>query len=211
MPLLIREKINDKASWALWEITEDENTLLTLLQPGPQEEQELGSVKNLYRRLEWLASRLVIKDLAISHGVNKPEIVKDSCGKPFLPGSDLHISLSHSFPYAAAIIDSGKETGIDIEKSRDQLCKIRHKFLNPEEETATGNKPDFLCVYWTAKEAVYKIYGKSGIIFRENIFIRPFCLKESGTLEAVLAVKDVKEYYTLHYRRFREIHVCYSL
>lgn len=211
MPLLLQEKINDKASWALWNITEDENSLRAISELSPVEKKELEAVKKPNRRLEWLASRILVKQLAGFHGAENPEIIKDVCGKPRLSGSEKHISLSHSYPYAAAIIHTEKETGIDIEKSREQLYKIRHKFLNPEEAACAGNNLDSLCVYWAAKEAIYKLYGKGHLVFQENILISPFEKKESGTIEARLVTNNAKESYTLHYHRFRELHVCYSL
>lgn len=211
MPLLIQEKINSKASWALWNITEDESSLLNMLNLSSKEKTELAIIKNITRRLEWLASRSIIKQLAQLHQIEQAEVVKDQYGKPHLSGSTGYLSLSHSFPYAAAIIHMEKEVGIDVEKSRDQLFRIRHKFLNPEELSSTGNNIHKLCVYWAAKEAIYKINGKGGLIFKENILIKPFNLKQKGTLEALLSINQVKESYTLHYRRFMEVHICYSL
>lgn len=211
MPLLNQEKINNKASWALWNITEDESSLLNALNLSPKEKTELAIIKNLTRRLEWLASRFLIKQLAQSHQIEQAEVVKDLCGKPHLAGSTAHISLSHSYPYAAAIIHTEKKVGIDVEKSRDQLFRIRHKFLNSEELSSAGNNLHKLCVYWAAKEAIYKLNGKGGLILLENILIKPFSLKEKGTLEALLLTNQAKESFTLHYRRYMEVHICYSL
>ena len=211
MPLLIQENIYRHASWALWHINEPEHILLKALAPAAGELEELSGFKYEVRRLEWIASRLLIKQLAQAQQIKQLEILKDAFGKPHLTGASASISLSHSFPYAAAIINCQKEVGIDIEHAREKLLRVRHKFLNEEELSFAGDHLQKLCIYWTAKEAIYKMYGRRGLIFQENILVKPFDLKERGSIEALLTTKDVKQWYTLHYRCFSDLHICFSL
>ena len=211
MPLLLKEKINDHSSWALWHIKEDVEGLLQQLSLSLPEEQELELLKSDQRKLEWMSSRLLLKELAMDYHFPNPEIIKDSFGKPYLAGSDVQISLSHSFPFAAAIIHTRKAVGIDIEHGREQLLRIRHKFLNSVELDCAGNQLEKLCVYWTAKEALYKLYGKRGLILKEQVLLPPFELAECGELNCHLLVNGVKQPYTLHYRQLMGLHICYSL
>lgn len=211
MALLLQEKLNEKASWALWHILESEEELLDRLQAGARELEELSIIRNETRRLEWLACRILLKQLAYSQQVNYTELKKDSFGKPYLAGSPAFISLSHSFPFAAAILNTEKEVGIDIEKSRSQLLRIRHKFLNQKELSCAGDNLEKLCVFWTAKEALYKLYGKRGLHLQEDIQIDPFELEEEGEIIGRLVTKQIKESFTLHYHRYQDLHVCFSL
>lgn len=213
MPLLIQENLNEHVSWALWQISEDPEMLQEQLSLSGQEQEELNKIKVSSRKSEWLASRILLKALAKSQqaGGQEPEIIKDAYGKPHLAGSPFRISLSHSFPFAAAIIHTQKEVGIDIEQPRDQLLRIQHKFLNPEERSDAENDLQKLCVYWTAKEALYKLYGRRRLIFQEQILISPFQLAESGKLKGFLLVNQVKQPFNLHYRCLKDLHICFSL
>ena len=211
MPLILHEKLHEHSSWALWHIEED----LAALQGSLHSEQLLldqpVDSKPKKQRLEWLASRLLIRQLAEEHGLYKPVIVKDEFGKPFLHHSPFQISLSHSFPYAAAIIHQQQPVGIDIEMARLQLSKVAPRILHPEELSSAGNELKKLCIYWAAKEALYKCYGRRGLIFKEEILIEPFQLQQEGLLRGRIHTSTVKKEYTLHYRHQNELLICFSL
>lgn len=211
MPLIIQEEINQHASWGLWLISEDMESLLGSTDLSLQEQAELEQIKTPQKQLEWITSRRILKVLAESKGVRQVEIKKDPFGKPYLTGSGVHISLSHSYPYAAAIIHTQKATGIDIEHSREQLLRVRHKFLCEQELNCAGNHQAKLCVYWAAKEALYKLYGKKGLSLSEQIVIAPFELAEKGVLEGQLLLNGAKQQYTLHYRQYKGLYICFSL
>ena len=100
-------------------------------------------------------------------------IKKDQFGKPHLLGTDWHISIAHCYPLAVAAINHQSAIGIDIEKPRTQLNRISKKFLSNMELQHAGSDLQLLCRYWTAKEALYKIYGRKKLIFKEHIAIEP--------------------------------------
>jgi phosphopantetheinyl transferase len=52
--------------------------------------------------------------------------------------------------------------GIDVERPRQQLIKVQHKYLNNNEMTILHNIEELLWA-WTAKEAVYKAAGIPGL------------------------------------------------
>lgn len=211
MPLLTKETIHEHARWALWHICEDEEALLKAAPFTAQELEELQQLKVPQRRMEWLASRVLLKMLAEEQGIHRPQVQKDGFGKPFIAHATLQVSLSHAFPYAAAIIHRRQPVGIDIEHSRQQLLRIRHKFLHPEELSRAGEDLQLLGVYWSAKEALYKLYGRKALLFGEQIRIEPFKLQQSGSLQGWLLTKSAKECYTLHYCHFQDLIVCYTL
>ncbi|MBA4055621.1 MAG: hypothetical protein C0490_12980, partial [Marivirga sp.] len=101
MPL---EKIVLEAdrAWALWRITEDEASLADRVSPL---ERVSDTISNPNKRLEWLAGRVLVKEVFKALSMSFHGITKDEYGKPFPRGYDYHLSLSHSFPFVAAIID----------------------------------------------------------------------------------------------------------
>ena len=63
---------------------------------------------------------------------NAPEVAK-----PSLDQNSHHISLSHSYPYVAAQIDS-HAVGIDVEQPKEKLLRIAHRVFNKAEVKDAG-------------------------------------------------------------------------
>ena len=100
-----RTYTSEHALWGLWKIEEDESTLLTHVSA----EKVSAKLTNPLKRIEFLAGRALIKSLLAQWNVPYRGLEKDSFGKPFLPGSSIHVSLSHSYPYVAAILHKIKK------------------------------------------------------------------------------------------------------
>jgi phosphopantetheinyl transferase len=47
-----------------------------------------------------------------------------------------------------------------------------------------------LYVCWCAKEAIYKWHGKKGLEFKKHIHIKPFKLKDEGSLQAIVELPE---------------------
>jgi phosphopantetheinyl transferase len=81
-------------------------------------------------------------------------------GKPYLPGSSVYFSISHSGDWAVlAVADT--PIGVDIERTnRDNINKdrIAARFFTETERRwlAENNNPDAFYYVWTAREAAYK-------------------------------------------------------
>lgn len=104
----------------------------------------------------------------------KPKLTYDAFRKPYieLPNAP-HLSISHSFDRLAVMTHQHLSIGIDIEKIRDKVIAIRHKFLSTPELTFCGTNATLLTLYWAAKEAAYKAYGKKNLDFVAHIFVKP--------------------------------------
>ena len=163
---------------ALWHITENEGFLSKIL----DSESCPTEIISLQKRLEWICGRIIIKHLALTSGLMYKGIHKDEFGKPFLRESEQHISLSHSYPYVAAQIHPVNSVGIDIEQPKEKLLRIAPRILDAEELKDAGSNIVKHCVYWCAKEALYKIYGKRGLLFTNHLHLKPFELKDAGDL-----------------------------
>lgn len=173
-----RTYTSEHALWGLWKIEEDESTLLTHVSA----EKVSAKLTNPLKRIEFLAGRALIKSLLAQWNVPYRGLEKDSFGKPFLPGSSIHVSLSHSYPYVAAILHKIKNVGIDLEQPKDKLLRIASRVLSEGELRDAADDVVKHCIYWCAKETMIKIYGKKDLIFARNLLIEPFSRHGSGHL-----------------------------
>ena len=80
-------------------------------------------------------------------------------GKPRLPGSDLHFSLSHSDGLCAAVT-SRRPIGLDVERIRPLRRALLPRFCTPAEIASCENDPDLAVKIWTLREARAKENGR---------------------------------------------------
>lgn len=186
MPLTRTEKINEFSTWALWHITEETEELIDFLSPSNEEKRILDAITIPVRQREWLASRILTKQLAAAYNIPYMGIEKDNFGKPWLKGSSAEISISHSYPYAAAIIHLHKSVGIDLEHFKPKLVNIAERFLSAEELLHTEGSIAKLCVCWCAKEVLYKIYHQKKLILKKDLEVLPFNLHMEGFLMGLI-------------------------
>ena len=99
-------------------------------------------------------------------------IVYDDLGKPHLENG-WNISISHANEFAAIMLNKNGACGIDIEKISPKIARIKHKFLNDTDLKNITTEQN-LTIYWGAKEALYKYYGKKKVFFIEHLFIQNF-------------------------------------
>jgi 4'-phosphopantetheinyl transferase len=177
MPVAKLTSLGKESCWALWKIVEDEEDLsYQAMESCPED------VISPQKRLEYLAGRALIKSLVETLGQSYVGLKKDHAGKPFLKDSGHQISLSHSFPYAAAQLHHSIPVGIDLEQPKEKLLRIASRVLAPDEEKDAGDNVVKHCIYWCAKEAMYKIYGKKGLHFNSQLLLEPFQMEQQGIL-----------------------------
>ena len=195
MPL---EKIvveTDRA-WALWRIDEDENSLLSEVDGY---ESVSDTLTNPQKRLEYLAGRVLTKEVMKALDLNFQGITKNEFGKPFPTAHDFQLSLSHSFPYVAVLMDRHESAGIDLEQPKDKLLKIASRVHHPDELIDAGTDLIKHCIYWCAKESLVKWYGKKDLIFAENMFISPFQRQNEGDITGRIIASGKETMIPLHY------------
>lgn len=122
------------------------------------------------REAETEATRLLTVTVLGSSAI----VAHHPSGAPFIEGDEkLKISISHSRHHCLLAVGSGVNAiGVDIEEPRDQLLRVRDRFLAPAEATCvdllpTPSQLTMLCIYWTAKEAVYKAASTAGLGLKE--------------------------------------------
>ena len=189
MPLLLNKKIDEHSAYAVWNIQE---TFLELpyLSPEP-----FPADLNPVRQAEWIVGRILVKSLCESFGIEYKGISKEDNGKPYLIDSYANISISHSFPIAAAMIHQKKPCGIDMERPREKHKFVQHKFLH-ESEFEYENDLEKLCIIWGGKEVIYKIFGRRFLSLKDEIKIK--ILSES-MMEGEILKEGHEDSYSIHY------------
>lgn len=195
MPLEKLVKSNE-CVWGLWHITEDESFFVNdfkIFETIP------SSLTHETKRLEFAAVRALLRSLLDAWKQDYNGIVKDNFGKPYLSGHTLQISLSHSFPYVAAVVHRNQPAGIDLEQRKPKLLRIAPRVLHPNELRDAGTDVTKHCVYWCAKETLVKIHGKKDLTFAENLFVKPFELRQNGIIHGKIIATASEETIELQY------------
>lgn len=133
-------------------------------------------------------------------------------GKPFLEDESYHISISHTKGYAAVALHPFKEVGIDIEQYGDKVCRVRNKFLQPEEEKQVDKDDIYkLLLYWSAKETVFKVLGLEGVELKQHIRIFPFVSAEQGTFHAMELKTGTNNQFLIKYLIHKDFVLTYTV
>ena len=202
MPISFQENINDDTAIALWRITENPEELEQQLQLKEHEMILLRSLSGEKRNLHWLATRVLLRKM-----LNTDDYIDcqaDENGKPILINHPHHISLSHSYDYAAVMVSKTKKVGIDIEIIKTKIDRVKHKFLAANELAFINseNAVEHLYACWCAKEALYKLNGKKETSFRDHIHLSSFNYQEAGEIEATIEKSTHQDTFTVKYQKF---------
>ncbi|WP_420387848.1 4'-phosphopantetheinyl transferase family protein [Roseivirga sp.] len=170
MPIIKKGEAEPHIKFAIWEIVEREEELLSILGSSIADETPLTDIKVESRRMESLAARCALRSLLEPLG--KFEIYKDQFGKPHLRDESIGLSISHAKGFAAAAINLNGPIGIDIEHEREQVIKIAHKFVHSTERVWVEQDIHKLTQVWSAKEALYKLHGRTQLAFAEQLITK---------------------------------------
>lgn len=196
MPIILEKKYSNNISLAVWKITELHDELQAMLPSVILTDAELASISHPQKQIEFFCSRLVIRHLAKLLGINYLGLKKDKYGKPFLVGTNWQMSLTHTANYVAAAMHPNLPLGMDMEKPSDKIRRISQKFMSKTEIIEANNDLEKLCIYWSAKEALYKLYGKRKVFFIENLFVFPF-QKDASQIEGRIKINKIDENYSI--------------
>ncbi|WP_141675501.1 4'-phosphopantetheinyl transferase family protein [Formosa haliotis] len=195
MPVYKTLHPNSQTTVKIWKITESYNELFQAVKLKPESlSRVLGMKSELHQR-----GFLSVRHLLAALGYTDFDLYYDENGKPHLVDGK-QISITHSFTFSAVIISDNK-TGIDIEKNREKIKLIAHKFSNYEFCYLCENEIDYvkkLTVIWGAKEALYKLYATPGLSFYNHILVIPFELSAGETV-AWIDYKDNKSRFEIYF------------
>lgn len=202
MGLVYQKELQNLATLAIWKIEESADELIAQLQLNEQEQAYFESLGQHKRQVHWLATRVLLRTLLkTEHYI---DCKADAHGKPYLVNFPHHISLSHSYDYAAVMISETRAVGIDIELVKPKIEALASKFLTEDERSFIDSEHAVAHLYscWAAKEAVYKLQGKSGVSFKKHIHLQPFNYAENGTLRALLQGEEDTTNFDVAFERF---------
>ncbi len=210
MGIAFRKKVDNDTEFALWKIEENAEELYQQLQLDDGEKAFIQNLSNGKRYLHWLGTRVLLRKM-----LNTEEYIDckvDAHGKPYLTSIPYHISLSHSFDYAAVMISKNKPVGIDVEKIEQKVERIAKKFMRPEEMAFIKPEHNIKQLYacWCAKEAIYKCYGRKEVSFINHIFLDAFDYNAAGSLNAKIKNEDVGLSFKVEYQQFNEYMIGYA-
>lgn len=212
MPIVLDIMLQPEIRLGVWQITETENHLLSLISLNSEDAQRHHEMKNENRRKQWLACRILLTRF---HGHSSLNINYQEYGKPyFTDTSELVFSVSHSGPYAAIILAKNRLVGIDIEKITPRLLKVKDRFLSEAESEAFYPEANLekLSVYWCGKEALYKVYGIPEVDIKNDIIIHSFdyiCIK-TGVCKATLNKPGRPKIFTLWYMKLDDYMLAFT-
>jgi phosphopantetheinyl transferase len=196
MPIVQHHTSQDGGQTGVWHITEPWEELYSQLSLTPSEHERVLNFGRDTRKQEWLATRLLLKTLTGNHiTVNyRPN------GAPCADVPDLHISLSHTQNYAAVSLSPVHPVAVDIEYPSQRVLRIADRFLHDDERTFIESRHEaiFQTIIWCAKEALYKWWGETDVIFKEHLRVLPFQLQDNIEMKAFISKDAFYADLTLH-------------
>ena len=165
----------------IWKIEETFEELRNGLVLTENSISRLSGMKSQLHQKGFLSVRHLLKHA----GYEGANLYYNEYGRPFL-NDDKHISITHSFEFAAVLI-SDLEAGVDIEKNREKIVNIQHRFVNTEVDSLSDEDlVKQLTVIWGAKESMYKTYPYGGLSFHNHIGIDPFLFADGRSSGRVI-------------------------
>lgn len=199
MPVYKTLTISPQTKVVIWKIEETIEELQKGILLSENSQQRLRSMKSEIHQKGFLSIRHLLKEFRLQD----IDIQYDTFGKPHLKDGRF-ISMTHSFHFTGVIVSSEKKVGIDIEKQREKILKIAHKFTPIEEYKTIANVSALirkLTVVWGAKESLYKIYGKKKLLFLHHIFIDDFNF-EDGKTTGVIRYEGIESKHLIRFLEF---------
>ncbi|HPE82784.1 MAG: 4'-phosphopantetheinyl transferase superfamily protein [Aequorivita sp.] len=207
MPLYKTITVNPNTKVFIWKIEESFETLSEGVDLTSRCASRVSNMKSDLHRRGFMS----IRHLMALEGYTDHDLYYDEHGKPHLT-DDKHISITHSFNFAAIII-SDIEVGIDIEMQRHKILRIAHKFTPLKAYKIFANEDALmrkLTIVWCAKESLYKSFAEKGVSFLEHIYVEDFMLDETKTT-ATVTYGGKQQKYNVDFLEFEEFTCAYAL
>jgi len=211
MPLQSVQKIDQNTYLGFWLLTEPAIDLSQQLKKMAPATLALPEFTSASRQQQWLAARVLVYTLLQKITPEPFLLCTDSLGKPFLENSHFYLSISHTRTHVAVILSDRFEVGIDIETINPKVLRVKEKFMSTSELTAAGDSLLKILIYWCTKETLYKLYGRKKLLFQGQLGVKPFNLKDNGTLDASINTPDFQKDYFVFYENKKDYLLTYCL
>lgn len=207
MPLYKSISVNSQTTVKIWKIEESYDDLFQPLDLKPHSLKRVLGMKSELHQRGFLSVRHLLREF----GYTDQDLYYDDNGKPHLKDGK-HISITHSFTFSGVIV-SDKPVGIDIEKQREKIGVIAHKFVDYEYNYLKPTDEDYinrLTVIWGIKESLYKLFAVPGMLFKEHFLVIPFMMKDKNTI-AWIDYKNKKYRYNTAFMEFEGFTCAYVI
>ncbi|MGB3342721.1 MAG: 4'-phosphopantetheinyl transferase superfamily protein [Aequorivita sp.] len=207
MPLYKTITVNPTTKVLIWKI---EESFEELSNGTPLTENCANRVANMKSDLH-RRGFMSIRHLLALAGYSDFDLFYDENGKPHLRDGK-KISITHSFIFTAIIV-SDIEVGIDIEKQRNKILRIAHKFTPIEEYRTIANEDALirkLTIVWAAKESLYKSFSEKSVSFLQHINVDEFQLDDQITT-ARIDYNGKETIYNIEFLEFEGFTCAYAL
>ena len=216
--MIYYDKQTDGIRVVVWHVTEEYEELLSMLPDADSVQNEAEQqFSSEFRRVEWTAVRVLLYTVLD----RQVHISYNEQGAPLLPDYEgLHISISHTKGYVAIALSETAVVGIDVEQIErldtsnqfndkekvPRVEKVRSRFMRNDEyaETIVG-----MLLHWSAKETVFKVLGREGVDFQDEMKVQPF---DETQYEGDFQLEDLKEEdtYIIYYKVFDDFVLTYT-
>ena len=207
MPLYKTINPNSQTTVKIWKISESYDELMKSIALNSKSLERVLAMKSKMHQRGFLS----VRSLLMEFGYTDADLFYDENGKPHLKDGK-QISITHSFNFSAVII-SDAFVGIDVEKQRDKITIIAHKFIDYEFEYLNKNDVDYikkLTAIWCVKESLYKLYAAPGLSFKAHCLVIPFSDNGTETV-AWIDYQNKKRCYNIHFLEFEGFTCAYAL
>ena len=208
MPLYKSIEIDKDTRLLIWKNTESLEELLQHVKLKDFCTDRLNGMKSELHKKGFLGVRMLMQEI----GYTDFDLFYDVDGKPHLKDG-MNISITHSYAFSAIIL-SKNDICIDMELQREKVITIADKFIEPEfnylDPTHLSEYMHKLIVIWGVKEAVYKMISRSGLSFKQNIYVFPFDLSEKQGMASV-KFEDINESYPFFFEEVEDFILVYCL
>ncbi|HDZ14149.1 hypothetical protein LCGC14_0824090 [marine sediment metagenome] len=192
MPLYKTLTVTPDITIYIWKVIESESELSEGIKLTPHCQKRIDGMRSELHRRAFLS----IRHLMAEAGYVDHDLYYDEAGKPHLKDGN-KISITHSNHFTGIIVSSKNEVGIDIEKQREKILRIAHKFTPIEEYSTIANTDALirkLTIVWGAKESLYKIYAEPGLSFMHHINVKDFSFEDESTTAEILYHGDTSSF-----------------
>lgn len=124
--------------------------------------------QNDRRRREHLAWRRIVRqELGTNIAIDYNDV-----GAPTVDTPNTYISVSHGADMVAVAI-ADETVGVDIEALDRNFDRVKSRYMS-DLESAISDHKDWAAMVWSAKEAIYKLYGRREVDLMDDIHITAY-------------------------------------
>jgi len=207
MPLYKTLNPNSQTTVKIWKIDESYDDLMASVSLKPKSLERVLRMKSELHQRGFLSVRKLLAEF----GYEDTDLTYDELGKPHLKDGK-HISITHSFSFSAVVV-SNTIVGIDIEKQRNKISIIAHKFIDYEADYLDHNTKNYiskLTIIWCIKESLYKLFTTPGLSFKQHCLVIPFSDNDEETI-AWIDYNNKKCRFQIHFLEFEGFTCAYAI